>query len=248
MCQGEQRRLAHLGHPKHLLEIGGETILGRTLRLVSELAWNTTRQPLVIGPARLAEVAALHGAQQLELNKPGYCILDGICATIHRWLEGAAGQRVTILLGDVVWSRPALEALLGDRRELVFAGTTNVSTSNGEIFGFSFTDQLKVADLLRTAPCRLKSGRRSEPIRYSQPQGGHLRRLLWHAMQRKQLLPVVSQHTWHPSLYLPTDDWTDDIDTPADVARLPELELEVLAERAMLRSARVATPTGSTKR
>jgi hypothetical protein len=67
-------------------------------------------------------------------------------------------------------------------------------------------------------------------------------------MQRKQLLPVVSQHTWHPSLYLPTDDWTDDIDTPADVARLPELELEVLAERAIYRSAWVTTPTGSTKR
>jgi len=226
MAQGEQRRLAALGHPKHLLMVGGELILWRTVRLVREFLGADVAITVIGLPAHAASCALLN-VELVTLEDPGFCVLDGMLAAQKHW--GRDRDRTLVILGDVVFSRQALRAIVTDTRPLVFAGTTDVSRSLGEIFATSFVDRQDMLDALATCPCRVgHNGRRT--VHYPRAQGGHLRRLLWWAMERRQLRPIVQQHTWHPDLFQPVDDWTDDIDTPGDLTRLPELESHVRSD------------------
>lgn len=231
MCQGEQRRLAHLGHPKHLLDIDrGETILGRTLRLLREFE---APQPMIIarltdGFRREAELDALTrgigpSAKLWSAAAPGHCIVDGIATWDRAW---GSDDRQVYLLGDVVWSRRALALVLGDDaadRRVAFAGTQTLNASQGEVFAVSWSGAPQnrewMTRALASCPCRTAGMR---PITFSRPQGGHLRRLLWHVQHELHLRPPHGQ-TWHPDVYQLVDDWTSDIDDDSDLARLPEL-------------------------
>lgn len=224
MAQGEQRRLANLGHPKHLIEVCGETILGRTLRLARAHLPEAVCH--VIGLPAHQAVCRSHGAELHTLAAPGTCILDGIIGSSSWWNRPG---RSIVLLGDVVFSRAAMASVIADQRPLVFAGTTDVSASTGELFAASWTDHQDTGELLRTAPCRVRP-RSGERLCYPRQQGGHLRRLLWWAQDRRRLKLPAPQLTWAPELYLPIDDWTDDIDTQADLAELPKLELHAMSE------------------
>lgn len=232
MCQGQQRRLPNLTHSKHMLEMNGETILGRTLRLLAAHVGGPSKVGIVVFGSKdlmpaleAGERAGLRIPLLAQLPAPGKCVVDGILAARPAWdWEG----RTIILLGDVVWSRSALAAFLADPRPLVFAGTPDISNSGGEVFGVSFTSEKEMTVLCMSCPCR--------KVNFSVVQGGHLRRLLWHAQQQKGLVPpddLGNQEpvqTWHPDLYLPITDWTDDIDTPADVRNLPELAYQSAIE------------------
>lgn len=240
MCQGEQKRLAGLGHPKHLLPLDPdaddpETILDRSIRLVRTLARDGhDTEIVVVGPTALEPITTEHRVALLTLPDPGYCILDGIAATLQACPAGPS--RSYVLLGDVVWSHDALSRLLFDGRPLVFAGTSDLSTSKGEIYGmaaFAAENGGELEQLLATAPCRFADARGVRRRMFPRQQTGHLRRLLWHAMERKQLKPNSPPTAWHPDLYLPIDDWTDDIDTPADFDRLPALAAEARADDAV---------------
>ena len=99
------------------------------------------------------------------------------------------------------------------------------------MFGLAFDNPQAVRNLCESCPCRV-DGRR--PRGFRQQQGGHLRRLLWHAQERHLLRSGISGRLWHPDVYLPIEDWTNDVDTPADVARIPELaRLAELEERQL---------------
>jgi len=244
MCQGQQRRLPHLAIPKHLLEVNGEPILRRTLRLLNEIA--LPPRPLaagegypqvhVFGRPELANVAPVRPDWPIrfgQLANPGFCIVDGIRAALEdlRRLGWWANEkrRSVVLLGDVVWSRASLSALLLDPRPVVFAGTPVLSQSQGEVFAAVFEDTHSLEKLCRTAPC--------QNFLYAHQQGGHLRRLLWHAQH--EFLPPSTRsvrrppsRSWCPEMYLPIDDWTKDVDTDQDVKRLPTLaQLAELEDR-----------------
>ena len=218
MCQGEQRRLASLGYPKHLVQINGETLLARTTRMLRERRRDASI--VLIGGGAFSVEAQRLGVEHRMID-PGRCIVDGILATRDLWAGERVVGRTAIVLGDVVWSRAALRSLVDDPRTLVFAGTPDVSSSRGEVFGMTFDAPGWVSYLADTCPCR--SANRS----FSLQQSGHLRRLLWWAQHELNLHPFAVNgidQTWHPSVYLPVTDYTDDIDTPADVAALPALE------------------------
>lgn len=213
MAQGEQRRLANLGYPKQLVEVNGEPNLDRTLRLVRSSSPDVV--VLIVGRSALG--AGRPGL--VTLADPGHCILDGIAQTADLWGEG----RVVILLGDVVFSRAALRAIFDDDRPFFFAGTKVISESMGELFGVSFAPDRheRMRHLLETVPCRF--GANGRPMRYAAgQQGGHLRRLLWHS-QNGDRRPQQRR-------YLEIDDWTDDIDEPADLDRLPDFTRWAKAE------------------
>jgi hypothetical protein len=217
MAQGEQRRLRELGFPKQLLLVNREPIIHRMQRLVTELGDIGPEAIDIIG--RVDMTRATWGARSclITLPDPGFCVLDGIAQTTFRWKS----DRILILLGDVVFSKAALQAILADKRPVFFAGTSDISASQGEIFAFSFVQKQRgwVEDLLATCPCRVNgAGRR---IVYPHRRGGHLRRLLFWAQKSRGLRPPPKQQ-WCDDLYLPIDDWTNDIDKPADLARLPE--------------------------
>lgn len=230
MCQGQQRRLADLGHPKHLLKVGDQTILGRTVSMlfhVDQALRQAGRETAldIVGPPELGSAVghASHpmiGRGPLDRESPGNCIVDGLLATRKLWANDVHGRTV-ILLGDVVWSRRALAAVLSDPRPIVFAGTSALSASQGEVFALAFDNSQAVVKLCETCPCRVDGTRKRT---FPRMLGGHLRRLLWWTQaQHHKIPPNRSKQTWHPDLYLPIDDWTMDIDDPADVARLPEL-------------------------
>jgi molybdopterin-guanine dinucleotide biosynthesis protein A len=228
MCQGQQRRLPMLSGPKHLLPVNGEPIVRRTLRILRDLVdgpIHVIASPT--GDQRWFDATADMAALVSGLLDPGICVVDGMLAARRRWNDSG---RTLVLLGDVVWSRAALAAVVADSRPVVFAGTPVITAAEGEMFSVVFDDSTAMEKLCTTCPCRM-SGNRLRG--YRQQQGGHLRRLLWHAQDRAGLrVPTSLKRTWHESIYLPIEDWTDDVDTPADVARLPELgrfaELEAL--------------------
>lgn len=221
MCQGQQRRLPDLKHPKHLLPVGGEPILERTLRLLQDM--EPTLPVDVVGSCidfmPLTRKYAPN-AFMAPLEEAGNCIVDGILAAQASW---SPRGRTLVLLGDVVWSRSALADVLFEvrRRPVVFAGTPVLTAAEGEVFALGFDDPQDVENLCRTCPCRM-DGSRSRV--FSKAQGGHLRRLLWwyQDRDRNRLRPPYGQ-SWHPDCYLPITDWTMDVDTQADVERLPEI-------------------------
>jgi hypothetical protein len=232
-----------LSYPKQLIEVGGEPIITRTLRLVRELEPDARIE--VVGRPELRSVCyVLPGAALLRtLSDPGYCVLDGIAATsmglAHDSFEGDGWldqQPLVFLLGDVVYSRAALAALLADPRPVVFAGTRDLNKARGEVFGCKFVEQARLRQLLSTVPCRWKNPVAKIPIRYPEPQGGHLRRLLWHTQAHLGLkVPRGSppSKTWADAIYQVVSDFTTDIDEPAHlVTRVPVLDAAVRAEAA----------------
>lgn len=249
LCQGQQRRLPDLKHPKHLLEVGGEPIVMRTLRMLGGLG--VTRAAVYHHPGGEDLADAVHMRNRpfeathpppysysMSLRDPGSCIVDGILGAVHLQ-EG----RHVVLLGDVVWSWAALEKVLADKRPIVFAGTPVLSASEGEVFALAFDDPQEVGNLCTTCPCRVDGSRVRS---FMNQQGGHLRRLLWWTQEVKRLrVTARARQTWHPDVYLPIEDWTNDVDTPADVARLPELaRLAELEERERSMPLLSADPPG----
>jgi hypothetical protein len=214
MCQGEQKRLASLGYPKQLIPLNGEPLLQRTIRLIKKLDFHAGITSIVIGRRDFAGVNL--GYFHFELPDPGYCVLDGIAGAFESmnptWVP--EGGHTVFLLGDVVWSKAALTSFLADERPVVFAGTPILTASQGEVFGCKFADQDLLRWLLATVPCRFRPGD-GHRIQYPQMQGGHLRRLYWHTMDAETLTS---------NIYLEINDWTDDIDEPADLKRIPEIE------------------------
>jgi hypothetical protein len=216
MAQGQQTRLASLGYPKQLIKVRDEPIIVRAIRLAE----------LVLDPDQcegiLTNVICGHGLGDKiyehdmlpwknihTLAEPGDCILDGIAATQLLW----GTERTAILLGDVYYTEAAIDRILTDEREIMFAGTSNITEHNGEIFAMSFARscQRQLARWLAWAPCR--------QIDYNNiSQAGHLRYLLW-AVQA-----FVGERCPGLDFYLPIDDETMDFDTPADLERIPGKE------------------------
>lgn len=216
LAQGRQRRLQHrIATRKQLLEVNGEPILARTIRLCRDILPATVDNPsytVVIGWPDLGQEYA-----PATMPCPGNCILDGIREVESR-LPTITSRRV-YLLGDVVFSRAALTKILNEPRELFFAATPDLGRGSGEVFALSVAPvaQFEANLALNTVSCRgLDVGDKYQP--------GHLRNLLWRLMEMRGLKndsgPVGE---YHSSLVLPIDDWTDDIDTPNDVDHLPEL-------------------------
>lgn len=207
MAQGRQERLPQLTHPKQLLEVNGEPILKRTLRLVNERPHVGVT---VVGPPALEPF--LGSAWLTTLRDPGFCILDGLARTIPAVPQGV------VLLGDVVFSRAAIELVWTHQpaNQLFFFGTPTITSSTGEIFGFGWTSLealRKIDRLLAEAPCRRIIVDRGQP--------GHLRNLLF-SLER-----IYKRE----EIYLPVTDWTNDIDTPEDVRDLlPKLSAACAAE------------------
>ena len=236
MCQGEQKRLANLGYPKQLVYLNGEPLLHRTLRqLRNHLCTHDADIYIVARQDPLFHNAGKIGdAYSTELAVPGICIVDGIrevfdpkrVESMIRMRDGYDGTKIErwyVMLGDVAWTDDALASFVQDERGLVFAGTSDVSLSQGEVFGLATSDPAYVRDLADTCPCRVAPD--GPVMQFRKQMGGHLRRLLWHAQTRLGQVSAAGlrrapDRTWSPALYLPIDDATDDIDTPADVANL----------------------------
>lgn len=209
MAQGCGNRLPQ-HFPKQLIAFEGEPILARTLR---QLAAICAPDVFVVGWPELDGVVGSAGAKLITQPEPGFSILEGLQNTRELWVPD---DRVVMLLGDVAWSDSSLEAVLSDDRELVFAGTSVLEGGSGELYALS-SDPGVHRGILWMA---LKGVHR----RATTYQAGMLRNLLWAVMPYLALPPRHCGHRWNPTIYLPVDDWTMDVDDEDDLESLRELE------------------------
>lgn len=199
MAQGKQTRMGSLAHPKQLLVVNGEPLLARSLRLFGSAV-------TVCWPSLGLWAADIQGFVRYSLPRPGNCILQGLAAARRLWRDHKG--RTLVLLGDVFYTEAAAEAILRDPRPLFFAGTSNVSPSEGELFAFSFVNSEGVWDALEKRACR--------GVEHKAYQNGHLRNLLWHyggGISKKRRRPANFSR-----VFLPIDDGTRDFDTAKDLS------------------------------
>jgi hypothetical protein len=198
MAQGQSTRMRSIlgkGVPKHTIDIGGWSVLERTLWMLSGGGDNF--DVTVIGPHKLREyLPQWHGAKQIELLQPGLCILQGIEQVREMWSKD---DRTVILLGDVIYSIACLERLITATMPVTFAGTRYVNGACGELFGMSF-GQDGVGIVTETLARRLCTdhGGTGQP--------GHLR----------LIMPELVRYDMSCE-YAIIDDYTDDLDEPIDV-------------------------------
>jgi hypothetical protein len=150
------------------------------------------------------------------LADPGNSSLKGIA----RYLTKIATDRgddehTVVLLGDVVYSMHCLETLLTRHAPIMFAGTSDLSTSGGELWGVSWRKECE-----RTMMTMLGNALAKHPPFHDTYQPGQMRRWYWALDQwMRSGGDCVPPRPW----YVAVDDFTRDIDLPEHVAALPAL-------------------------
>lgn len=250
LAQGMQSRLPQLTVPKQWLPLpacADTPILQRTIVQLWELAGGATIAPEQFGEVfdlsnwrvtvigwpdlhrriGLARIGVrmtggktgLYFPCALQLEDPGNSSLKGAKAAITELRLDfndhpiAPAARTVILLGDVVYSWKCLAALLEDRSCAVVAKTHDLSPSIGELWGVSwpaFMDEMVMHALD-------ESLRKHPPFKEYQP--GQLRR--WYWQMRDGVVPVDGVNI---------DDYTDDVDVPADLINLPNVAAAAAAD------------------
>jgi molybdopterin-guanine dinucleotide biosynthesis protein A len=242
LAQGQQQRLPQLEIPKQWINLGdwapgGGPILVRTIRMIRTLLAGREvsitvvagyrlmslllRQAVGCGLALMDErdelwIGEADDLAVIELAKPGNGSIAGLRQCLRKF-PVLIEEPTTVLLGDVVYSHAVLKELLdlGTLREPLFAGTRVVTGATGELWGLRWgkdTGRYMAAlvDAIVDPPVETY-------------QAGQLRKLLW-AYQRDHgvhVLEAKSDARW----YYATNDFTADIDTPADMAKLPQIAL-----------------------
>lgn len=200
MAQGHSTRMRPLlgrDVPKHTIDIGGWSVLERTLWMLS--GGGDDFDVWVIGHHKLRSYLAphqWHGAKQIELLRPGLCILQGIEEVRHLW---SPDDRTVILFGDTIYSIACLERLISSTMPVAITGTRYVNGSCGELFGMAFgQDGVRmVSEAISNRSC-------TDHGAIGQP--GHLR----------LIMPELVRYDMSCE-YLIVDDYTDDLDEPIDV-------------------------------
>jgi choline kinase len=122
--------------PKHLIQVEGEQILRRTVRLVRQY----TPDVHVIRPKGDARYE-MAGAQAHDefLKHPMETVKHMFWPSRHVW---APNERTILLLGDVWFSEDAIRTIMQERREWCVFGRAGASTVTGceygEIWAFAF--------------------------------------------------------------------------------------------------------------
>lgn len=183
---------------KHFVTINGEPLLHRTLRLCREL----TKSPITVVGWNTApfQLAAKHASALHTQPWPGSGLLDGIWNTRVLWAD-----YTTYLLGDVVFSRAALKRCL-DPKKFTFFGRQGANAYTGcpygEIFGISLgpKGQKIVTETIADPEVRKhRAGR------------------LWGLWDRVNTIAKWGE----------IDDWTDDVDLPAELEAIHRLSATI---------------------
>lgn len=203
-CAGEGSRWNnHLGVPKHLAHTAdGEILLGRTIaqarRLTGDIHVATLDDPRFSLPLDVEQ----------HILPPFH---NEYLHTRHLWSED---ERTVLLLGDVYFTDEAIATIAAGSGSAYrvfgrYRGSKVTGTPYGEIFAASWSparhqqldEHLAEVERLRAAgEC-------------TRPPGWVLLRL-WQGTP-------VGRHVVKPPIWVEIDDWTDDLDTPADYDRHP---------------------------
>jgi hypothetical protein len=210
LCAGSGDRWGdYLGVPKQLVTFGDETLIGRIVRLVVERragsVYCVTRDLRISLPEH--KTLIVHDSDSLTAT---------ILATQRYW-----SRRNVFLLGDVFYSESAMSRTLECQRSLAFLGrpwpSALVKCGHGEMFGLTFC-----ASANHIIQHLLERGRQ---VRRAGAQAN-----LWNLYQLAGGIPLGSSR-YLPSLLVPIDDCTNDIDAPIDFWRRRELYEKICSKR-----------------
>lgn len=190
LAQGRASRLPG----KHHLEIGGESILARVLRLASEVSDD------VVLVARNTPEYQRYGAAIYTDDRPAAGTLDRLWNTRQLWGgDLGVGREALVLLGDVVYSPRVLQWMIehptGASGKVAFLGRRGLNRVTGKVSPEIYALRLDVL-------------------------GGHLVRQYLEVAERRLARGGKLWGLWEAmagqSVWLETGDYTDDVDTPED--------------------------------
>jgi hypothetical protein len=196
LCAGSGKRWKnHLGVPKQLVRIGGESLVGRMSRQVVSLG---SPAPIIV--SRKSQIITAGNAGGFTIDATD-SLAETILCTGSLWTE-----RNVFLLGDVFFTDSAIRRILESPRPLAFFGRPWPSAiarcGHGELFALAFSTSARIRSeyLVRRTFRNVDSG---------------LKGNLWNIYQ------LASNAKWGTSPYDRelmdlVDDMTNDIDTPPD--------------------------------
>lgn len=194
LCAGEQERWGDNGNPKQLVDVGGEPLLARLVRQCRRAG----HEPVIV----------THD-ERLTLSDRTYVpgkrrwTVETLLSTRFMW-----GDRTVVLLGDVVYTRDALDKILSSREPFQVFGRKELRYRLAgryyEIFALSFdqTQAERVEDTLNRAISMIENGKAG---------WGKLRLLyeLWCGLP-------LGEFAHEDVVFYPIEDATEDIDAPED--------------------------------
>lgn len=220
LAQGTQQRMgaAFRDMPKQLLPLkhcAGTPILARTILQLRHLFPSWTVH-LVTWDHVFAGASLGANADNLKVTQlpaPGNSSLKGIARFLEQRPPVRPQTKTIVLLGDVVYSWACLDALYGLSGHMGFAGTSDLSSSKGEVWGIAWHamhDDAMMAEL-RDALLR-------HPPIDDTYQPGQLRR--WVVGWRRGDVADHVARLRKTGNYTPIDDYTMDVDLPQHVPLL----------------------------
>lgn len=201
--------------------------------IVTVVCWLSMSEELVRRGVRAeypANPATRYYPDTMTLKEPGNSSLKGIDQALRqlhdqapRDVHGSVRRRpdrTVVLLGDVVYSWACLRAILdvGPPHCMRFVGTSDLSRSGGELWGLSWTWEGE-SEMLETLARALTK----HPPFDDTYQPGQLRRWLWEVGARRFEVADEAAELRQRPWWTPIDDYTKDIDTPADLPKIPAL-------------------------
>ncbi|MDH4554658.1 hypothetical protein E8F11_05625 [Pseudomonas sp. BN417] len=197
--------------PKQLVEVRGETLLGRTLRLLreggSEFPWLITRSDAFLGFPAI-------GWCPLHSDTKAHSLL----AAFSLWQSGD----LLVLYSDVYFSEPAFEAILGGTGTRFYgrAGRSAFTLKNyGELFAIRIADKdrLRAQQMLETL------------ISHHELTGNQS---FWCFYRLMAGLPLADSNATEHKYLVRLHDETDDVDFVSEVSKLVEAIEKPLRWRA----------------
>jgi MobA-like NTP transferase domain len=218
LCAGTGDRWNnYLGIPKQLIEIGGETLLDRTVRLlkregVSEIYVITHNQLLI------REGIKIFSPDEYKWT------VESFLSTRTLWKD-----KTLVLLGDVFYTNKAMHRIVTSPNSIGVFGRPGASKctfkTTGEIFALSFDSSSidSVVEHLTKAREHAKQGGRGK---------------LWEFYRSLVGFPL-QEHRVESEIFLTVNDFTDDFDSPEEyrgvIARYQRItSLNPLKRLAML--------------
>jgi len=209
-CAGDQSRWGnYTGTNKHFVEIDGEPLIHRTIRLIRKYGDNPDIHMLARSDDyRLMDVIF----HKIEPDM-SYADLGKIIQSQEIWKQY---NEVTILYGDVFFTEKAMETICNNQKSPAFFGRLDKSEITGKEYGeiFGLYIQLKDYDLI------VEKAMAAVDKYFSEEWG---RACTWELYKEIEGQPYRIEQDKQPGeSFVLIDDFTDDFDFPEDFDRWME--------------------------
>ncbi len=208
ICAGEATRWGdYLGTKKHLIEIEGERLLNRTVRLLKERGV----EEIYIVVKEITDAYHVEGATQWKanLNPDANVDADKFLSSQELWNDDG---RTLVFYGDCYFTDEAMDTIVNfTSREWTLFCRPNASKVTGTPWGECFAQSFYTDDIPRHRAALLRIARLYKDGVITRCGGWeHYRAILGRPDARIRRPHVMGSN------YVEIDDWTDDFDYPKD--------------------------------